>query len=88
MANLQCLVSELKAGRYIETFVTRLLHFWEAHNVTNGGDLMAVYIALVDEKTPVSIIFSERPILLRFYKMVNSRIRQTREKLSSGLKHI
>ncbi|KAH0901392.1 LOW QUALITY PROTEIN: hypothetical protein HID58_040895 [Brassica napus] len=35
MANLQRLVSDLNA---------------EAHNVNKGGDLMAVYIALVDEK--------------------------------------
>ncbi|CAH8358855.1 unnamed protein product [Eruca vesicaria subsp. sativa] len=46
MANLQSLVSELKAGRYYD----KASVFWEAHNVNKGGDLMAVFIALVDEK--------------------------------------
>ena len=49
MENLQRLVSELKAGRYRETIVIKLLHLWEAKNVNKGGDFMAVYIALVDE---------------------------------------
>ncbi|KAH0862897.1 hypothetical protein HID58_080108 [Brassica napus] len=49
MENLQRLVSELKAGRYRETIVIKLLHLWEAKNMNKGGDFMAVYIALVDE---------------------------------------
>ncbi|CAN7029283.1 unnamed protein product [Brassica rapa subsp. trilocularis] len=28
----------------------KLLHFWEAQNANKHGDLMGVYITLVDEK--------------------------------------
>ncbi|CAN6802008.1 unnamed protein product [Brassica oleracea] len=37
MENLQRLVSELKAGRYRETIVIKLLHLWEAKNVNKGA---------------------------------------------------
>ncbi|CAN6906055.1 unnamed protein product [Brassica oleracea] len=47
----QCLSHYLKlrADRCGETIVTKLLHFWEARNVNKGGDLIGVYITLVDE---------------------------------------
>ncbi|KAH0867520.1 LOW QUALITY PROTEIN: hypothetical protein HID58_074542 [Brassica napus] len=41
--------SESKADRCGETIVTKLLHLWEARNVNKGGDLIGVYITLVDE---------------------------------------
>lgn len=30
--------------------VMKLLHFWEAQNANKHGDLMGVYITLVDKK--------------------------------------
>lgn len=40
MANLQLLLSELKADRCKETVVTHLFRFLEARNVKKSGELM------------------------------------------------
>ena len=50
MTNPQVLSGELKAGRRRKTVVTHVLRSWEARNVKKGGDLMGVYLVLLDEK--------------------------------------
>ena len=50
MTNPQVLSGELKAGRCRKTVVAHVLRSWEARNVKKGGDLMGVYLVLLDEK--------------------------------------
>ncbi|KAL0706248.1 hypothetical protein Bca4012_072674 [Brassica carinata] len=50
MTNPQVLSGELKASRHRKTVVTHVLRSWEARNVKKGGDLMGVYLVLLDEK--------------------------------------
>ncbi|KAF2574594.1 hypothetical protein F2Q70_00002304 [Brassica cretica] len=50
MTNPHVLSGELKAGRRRKTVVTHVLRSWEARNVKKRGDLMGVYLVLLDEK--------------------------------------
>ncbi|KAG5394849.1 hypothetical protein IGI04_024812 [Brassica rapa subsp. trilocularis] len=50
---LKVLSGELKAGRCRKTVVAHVLRSWEARNVKKGGDLMGVYLVLLDEKDQI-----------------------------------
>ncbi|KAF3584251.1 hypothetical protein F2Q69_00028284 [Brassica cretica] len=59
---LKVLSGELKAGRRRKTVVTHVLRSWEARNVKKGGDLMGVYLVLLDEKDTYAEKAHERPL--------------------------
>jgi len=73
MTNPQVLSGELKAGRRRKTVVTHVLRSWEARNVKKGGDLMGVYLVLLDEKVwryltlPFILFFSKSRNRYKFY---------------------
>ncbi|WZZ60203.1 hypothetical protein YC2023_060310 [Brassica napus] len=62
MTNPQVLSGELKASRHRKTVVTHVLRSWEARNVKKGGDLMGVYLVLLDEKDTYAEKAHERPL--------------------------